>query len=743
VDGDPFGLIGSVLDGKFRVEALIGEGDLSVVYKGHLQGEGAPVAIKCLHVPDSLDPALARPVVAAFEDAGQLHDRLGHANPHVARTLATGRTTAPRTGETVPYRVREWFEGESLASDLARRRLEGTRPRNVEEALALLAPAIEGIALAHERGVWHLSLDPGNLFLARLAGEGGESRLKVLDFGTARANVGADARPTLDSEITRGLYLLHPEYAAPEQLDKNIGEPGPWSDVYALALIMIEVLAERADVAGRDTAALVQRAVDKQTRPTPRNRGLELPRPVDRVLCRAVTRSPEGRQKNARDFLNELGAAVGPTQAPAPAKPARPKGFVIERPAAVLVSVPPPRPAPAQTPAPAPAPAQAQAPAAPPARTLAPAPPQHTPAPAPARAPAPRQRTLAFGPPQPAPPQPTVAPAPAPAPPQPTPPQPTVASPPPQPTPAAAPQQPTVASLPPQPTPAPPQPTLAPAPLQPTLAPAPPQPTLAPAPPQPQLAPVPASAPTPAPAFAPALAPNERQAWRPAVVPTQPDFTTPVPQPPPTAVVSAAPSVFPPPLDLEGSLTRPRRWPRAVRLGSALAGALGLMILGAVLFGRTHLRRPSGARAAIVPAAPVPAMAVASPPIAPSVPAAVAPPPVASFAPVVPSVPAAVAPSAAERPQTESSARFSRASAKRAIAPALRDVSQCRRGKLWGPGEATVVFTNDGAVDRVLVDPPFSMTVVGKCVADALAATQVPSFAGRHGYYRFRFYVGR
>src|SRR3974390_1085708 len=122
---DPFGLIGSVIDGKFRVDALVGDGELSVVYKGYHLGVEAPVTIKCLHVPDTLDPALTRPVVDAFEDAGRLHDRLGRANHHVAQTIAAGRTTAPRTGSTVPYRVREWFEGESLASELARRRRQG------------------------------------------------------------------------------------------------------------------------------------------------------------------------------------------------------------------------------------------------------------------------------------------------------------------------------------------------------------------------------------------------------------------------------------------------------------------------------------------------------------------------------------------------------------------------------------------------------------------------------------------
>jgi hypothetical protein len=70
-----------------------------------------------------------------------------------------------------------------------------------------------------------------------------------------------------------------------------------------------------------------------------------------------------------------------------------------------------------------------------------------------------------------------------------------------------------------------------------------------------------------------------------------------------------------------------------------------------------------------------------------------------------------------------------------------RKVARCRRGRFWGNGYAYVSFGNDGSVDQVLVDPPFSMTVTGKCVADALGSAHMRTFAGRNGYYRFRFYI--
>jgi serine/threonine-protein kinase len=605
MDGDPFGLLGTVLDGKFRVDSLVGDGDLSVVYKGHHLEIDAPVAIKCLHLPDTLDPALTRPVVEAFEESGRLHDRLGRGSPQVAQTIAVGQTIAPRNGTTVPYRIREWFEGESLASELARRRRRGDRPRTVEQAFALLAPAIDGIAHAHDEGIAHLSLDPSNLFLAR---DEGRYSLKVLDFGAARAGHRADARPTLDSELTRGLHLLHPAYAAPEQLDMDLGEPGTWTDVYALALITMEVLAERSGMEGRDTAALVNRATDSQRRPTPQAHGLKLPRALDLVLTRAVARRPDERQKDARVFLNELKAAVsqsGPPKAP-PSRVAPP-------------FAPPPLPSKAAQPLP-------QKPACEPPRVWT------------------REDA------------------------------PDVLDPP--------------------------------TPLPQTRAPEAP------------------------------LLPPSAAASGPVAVASRSDHgpIAPVASPPPFL----APHADPDPARLDSKFVWLRSSSRRFRFG---VGAAALVLVGivAALFASPRARQPS-ATLAVAPPRTAPSLASAAPPAA----APVAPSrgtPVASRPAALPGVASGVRAASPHAAAGPSLPRFSGAAARRAINSVTRKVARCRHGRFWGNGYATIVFANDGGVDRVLVDPPFSMTVTGKCVADAFGFAHIASFAGQKGYYRFRFYV--
>ena len=324
MDRDPFDLVGDTLDGQFRVVAFAGEGDLSVVYKGHHIGVDAPVAIKCLDLPTTLDGALVRPLVESFREASRLHYKLARGNLNIAQSIASGSTLAPATGMIVPYLVREWFEGESLGANLARRREEGKKGRTVDEVIALLDPAVDAVAYAHAQGALHLSLNPSNLFLADRAGK---TSLKVLDFGVSRAmNELAQEIPP-ESRPAAGLRVLFPAYAAPEQLDGTVGKLGAYTDVYALALLMVELLSDRVVMAGHETGALVERALDEQRRPNPKTHGLELPRNLDLVLTRAVARAPERRQRNAKDFWNDTKTSLrgatsrGMSAARAPAKP--------------------------------------------------------------------------------------------------------------------------------------------------------------------------------------------------------------------------------------------------------------------------------------------------------------------------------------------------------------------------------------------------------------------------------------
>ena len=117
---DPFGLVGQVLDGQFRVDQLVGEGGFSAVYRGHHQGLNEPIAIKCLKLPAALGTSLVDTFVQRFRDESRILYRLSQGNLHVVRSIAAGTTQAPATGALVPYMVLEWLEGRSLAERLHR-----------------------------------------------------------------------------------------------------------------------------------------------------------------------------------------------------------------------------------------------------------------------------------------------------------------------------------------------------------------------------------------------------------------------------------------------------------------------------------------------------------------------------------------------------------------------------------------------------------------------------------------------
>lgn len=333
MDDDPLDLVGDVLGEHFRIEAFAGEGLLSVVYRGRHVDVDAQVAIKFLSLPTTLDSDFSRPIVENFQEGCRLHYELARGNLNIAQTLASGSTIAPRTGATLPYLVREWFEGESLARDLARRRPspEGEAPaptpspRTLATALAMLEHVADGLAYAHDRKISHLSLRPSNIFLAVSEGK---IRSKILDFGVGRAVDQAQADlPGIRAQI------LSPGYAAPEQLLRTVGDVGPATDVYTLALLLLEILTDRPVVDEPDVQKAVLQVLDRDARPSPRAHGLTLPDAVEKVFVRALSLDPAARYADARALWSALREAEATVRGlrirPALANPNKRRGNAI------------------------------------------------------------------------------------------------------------------------------------------------------------------------------------------------------------------------------------------------------------------------------------------------------------------------------------------------------------------------------------------------------------------------------
>lgn len=271
--------------GEFRVLSRLGAGGMGVVYKAEQERPRRLVALKVLRGGLVSSRALRR-----FEFESGILARLEH--PAIARVLLAGTTAIG--GEPRPYFAMELVEGVTLSEWY-----RGTRT-DVRETVSLLAEVAEGVAHAHQRGVIHRDLKPGNVLIAT----DGVPRPspKILDFGVARLLDGDDA---IITRTEPGSLLGTLPYISPECLDGS--EADTRSDVYSLGVLSYEVLCGRLpiDYSGLGPAQALQAA--RTSSPVP----LERVRPECRgdlatIVATAMDHDPRRRYAGAAEFAADL-----------------------------------------------------------------------------------------------------------------------------------------------------------------------------------------------------------------------------------------------------------------------------------------------------------------------------------------------------------------------------------------------------------------------------------------------------
>jgi eukaryotic-like serine/threonine-protein kinase len=280
--------VGDVVDGKYRVERMLGSGGMGVVVAAENLALGSRVALKLLSPeararPDRLE-RLRREARAAARLEGD----------HVARVLDLGGIADDRA---TPYIVLEYLEGEDLAARLAR---GGRLP--IARAVDLVLEACEAIAEAHARGIVHRDLKPANLFLARRAD--GSEMLKVLDFGIAKHCEPEDAGA---APLTRTNDLLgSPRYMSPEQL-RSSGDVTGRCDLWALGVVLFEIVTGTAAFDAESTADLAV-AILSAPLPRPRDRRPDLPVELEAAILGCLERDAARRIGT----VAELAAKIAP-----------------------------------------------------------------------------------------------------------------------------------------------------------------------------------------------------------------------------------------------------------------------------------------------------------------------------------------------------------------------------------------------------------------------------------------------
>jgi len=350
---DVFGIVGSVLAGAYKVEAVVAEGGFGVVYRAYHSGFRAPVALKCLKMPQHLGQKHQADFLEQFRAEAELLFRLSASIPTVVRPLHVDAVTTAN-GVFVPFIALEWLEGETLDAIVEKRGRAGDRPFGVRKLVRLLTPVARALERAHNFAgpdgpisIVHRDLKPENIFVAKVAGE---EIVKILDFGIGKAKSVASQVAGRASQTQSGFSSFTPAYGAPEQwMPKRFGQTGPWTDVWGLALTMVEVMAARPVIDG-DQASMMGTTLDPQRRPTPRSEGIEVSDAVEAVFRRALALDPRERQSDAGVFWSELLAALGVSHgdrvSSVPPRDPRSEGGAVPR-EEQLASRAPVRPAPA------------------------------------------------------------------------------------------------------------------------------------------------------------------------------------------------------------------------------------------------------------------------------------------------------------------------------------------------------------------------------------------------------------
>jgi serine/threonine protein kinase len=286
VPGERF-VPGAVLAGRYRFVAPLGRGGMGEVWRADDLKLGRPVAVKAVRA----DVAESPEHLARLEREARLLAALSH--PHVATLYSVEADGSAR------FLVMELVTGQTLAARLAR------GPLSAPEAIPLAGQLADAMAAAHGQGILHRDLKPANLMLTS------EGRLKVLDFGLAKAAAVTDAVTT-----GAGLVLGTPAYMSPEQA---AGEPvDRRTDIWAVGCVLFEMLSGRRAFPGpssRDVlAAVLKGEPDWSAIPagvTPRLRVL-----VERCL----RRDPRRRWQDAGDIRVELEDLAAESGGPSAAK---------------------------------------------------------------------------------------------------------------------------------------------------------------------------------------------------------------------------------------------------------------------------------------------------------------------------------------------------------------------------------------------------------------------------------------
>jgi len=281
---------GTIVADKYRLLERIGTGGMSEVYRAETVGDGRIVAVKIL-LPHRIDDAS---VVARMFQEAQSSFRIKH--PGIVTVHDVGQS------DVGPFLVMEYLVGESAA-----RCLFELGRFSISAALATLLPVLDALEAAHDVGVVHRDLKPGNIYFTAESNE--KVGVKLLDFGVAKALWTSDG---LLPKTRTGMVMGTPDYLSPEQASGE-GNVDARSDIFSAGVVLFELLSGKRPFHAATALSTAYRVANLRT-PLLKEMGGPANPTLQAILERAMAKRPEERYPHIRDLRAELATLAGPPQ---------------------------------------------------------------------------------------------------------------------------------------------------------------------------------------------------------------------------------------------------------------------------------------------------------------------------------------------------------------------------------------------------------------------------------------------
>lgn len=301
-------LIGSVVAGRYRIEARIASGGMGTVYRAEQLGLERKVALKLLHAAalegteDSQSENDFEVLEKRFSREAAILARLSH--PNIVTIFDYGSVDEKARAEDDYTRPKFYMAMELLGGETLQERLSKRKRLSVEESIHLARHVARGLREAHLQGIVHRDLKPANIMIVR--DRDGDELIKLLDFGIGKMVEVPGATEITDprAELTQeGRFVGSPLYMAPEQIAH--GHVDLRADVYSFGTVLYRVIAGVHPFHKDNTALVMLAHLHEQAQPL-RERVPEVPTWLADLVGRCMAKEPDKRPASMEDVLRTL-----------------------------------------------------------------------------------------------------------------------------------------------------------------------------------------------------------------------------------------------------------------------------------------------------------------------------------------------------------------------------------------------------------------------------------------------------